>query len=120
MLNNVKQLPPLFITKPPNMGHQYPSHIFNAMIHPVRPYGIRGMIWYQGERNSKNPAQAFHYQHQLPKLISYYRSSWHEMSGGNVADDFPVQFTQLPSYTPVQNKPAEGDEWPEAGGRGPS
>ncbi|MEO1997407.1 MAG: sialate O-acetylesterase [Planctomycetaceae bacterium] len=110
MLNAQKELKVPFITKPANMGHQYPSHIFNAMIHPVRPYGIRGMIWYQGERNSKNPAQAVHYQNQLSMLINYYRSSWHQMSGGNVADDFPVQFTQLPSYTPAQIKPAEGDE----------
>jgi sialate O-acetylesterase len=114
MLNAVKELKVPFITQPSNMGHQYPSHIFNAMIHPVRPYGIRGMIWYQGERNSKNPAQAVHYRNQLPLLIRYYRSSWHEMSDGNVADDFPFYFTQLPSWTPAQVKPAEGDEAPWA------
>jgi sialate O-acetylesterase len=41
-------------------------------------------------------------------LIGYYRSSWHERSGGNVAKDFPFQFTQLPSWTPEQSKPVEG------------
>ena len=53
MKNQWKQLQPPFITKPANLGHQYPSNIYNAMIHPIRPYGIRGAIWYQGERNSK-------------------------------------------------------------------
>ena len=38
---------------PGNWGHQYPGNIFNGMIYPVRPYGIRGAIWYQGERNPK-------------------------------------------------------------------
>jgi sialate O-acetylesterase len=110
MKNSVKKLAPPIITKPSNIGHQYPSHIFNAMIYPVRPYGIRGAIWYQGERNAKNVPQAFHYRNQLAKLINYYRSTWHEMSGGNVADDFPFQFTQLPSYNPAQTKPVEGLE----------
>ena len=59
------------------------------MIHFVRPFGIRGAIWYQGERNAKDVAQAANYVNQLPMMINYYRSSWHELSGGNVADDFP-------------------------------
>ena len=77
------------------------------MIHPVRPYGIRGAIWYQGERNAKDVPQALNYRRQLTLLINYYRSSWHELSGGNVAKDFPFYFTQLPSWTPAQEKPVE-------------
>ena len=92
---------------PGNWGHQYPGNIFNGMIHPVRPYGIRGAIWYQGERNAKDVPQAFNYRRQLALLINYYRSSWHKLSGGNVAKDFPFYFTQLPSWTSVQKKPVE-------------
>lgn len=110
MKNKFKPLSPPIITKPANLGHQYPAHMFNAMIYPIRPYGIRGMIWYQGERNSKNVPQAFHYRKQLVMLINYYRSSWHELSGGNVDDNFPFQFTQLPSWNPPQEKPVEGLE----------
>ena len=108
MKNAFRALQPPFITKPASLGHQYPGHIFNAMIHPIRPYGIRGMIWYQGERNSKNVPQAAHYQHQLAQLIQYYRRSWHELSGGHVSDQFPFQFTQLPSWNPAQSEPVEG------------
>ena len=109
-LNALKQLSPPIITKPANMGHQYPAHIFNAMINPIRPYGIKGMIWYQGERNSKDAAQALNYRKQLAQLISYYRSSWSAMSQGNVAKDFPVQVTQLPSWNPAQKNPVEGPQ----------
>jgi sialate O-acetylesterase len=114
MKNSVKPLAPPIITKPADLGHQYPGHQFNAMIFPIRPYGIRGMIWYQGERNSKDVPQAAHYRQQLALLSSYYRSSWHELSGGGVADDFPFQLTQLPSWTPAQTKPVEGLEAPWA------
>jgi sialate O-acetylesterase len=74
----------------------------------VRPYGIRGPIWYQGERNAMDVPQAFHYREQLALLVNYYRSSWHELSGGNVAKDFPFYFTQLPSWTAPQTEPVEG------------
>ena len=114
MKNQFRVLQPPFITKPASLGHQYPAHIFNAMIHPVRPYGIRGMIWYQGERNSKNVPQAAHYREQLGKLIQYYRSSWSTLSNGNVSADFPFQCTQLPSWNPAQVQPVEGLEAPWA------
>ena len=94
---------------PGNRGHQYPGNIFNGMIHPVRPYGIRGAIWYQGERNAKDLAQAANYVNQLPLLIGYYRSSWHKMSEGNVARDFPFYFVQLPSWLPAQTAPVEAN-----------
>lgn len=110
MKNKVKPLSPPIITKPSNMGHQYPSHIFNAMIHPIRPYGIKGMIWYQGERNSKTAQQAVNYRKQLAKLIDYYRSSWNELSGGNNDKNFPFFFTQLPSWHAAQKEPIEGIE----------
>jgi len=117
MKNAFRALQPPFITKPASLGHQYPAHIFNAMIHPIRPYGIRGMIWYQGERNSKNVPQAVHYRHQLANLIRYYRSSWHELSDGNVSDKFPFQFTQLPSWGAHQTIPVENLEAPWAANR---
>lgn len=94
---------------PSNWGHQYPGNIFNGMIHPVRPFGIRGAIWYQGERNSKDLAQAANYVNQLPMLIQYYRSSWHDLSGGNVADDFPFYFVQLPAWLLEQKEPVEAN-----------
>jgi len=77
------------------------------MIFPIRPYGIRGAIWYQGERNSKNVPQALHYRGQLALLIRHYRASWNKLSEGAVPDDFPFYFTQLPSWTQPQTQPVE-------------
>ena len=114
MKNPFKPLAPPIITKPPELGHQYPAHIFNAMIVPIRPYAIRGMVWYQGERNAKNVPQAQHYSTQLRQMISHYRSTWHGASWGSVNDGFPFYFTQLPSWNPPQTKPVEGLESPWA------
>jgi len=36
------------------------------MIAPLRPFAIRGVIWYQGEGNVGNPAG---YERMLPALI---------------------------------------------------
>jgi sialate O-acetylesterase len=110
MKNKNRALQPPSITKPADLGNQYPANIFNAMIYPIRPYGIKGIVWYQGERNSKTVPQAVAYREQLERLISYYRSSWHELSGGNVSKDFPFFFTQLPSWNPEQTQPVEGIE----------
>ena len=110
MKSKNRELKPPYIKKPADLGNQYPANIFNAMIYPVRPYGIKGAIWYQGERNSKTVPQAVAYGEQLKRLISYYRSSWHELSGGNVAKDFPFFFTQLPSWESPQTQPVEGVE----------
>jgi sialate O-acetylesterase len=114
MKNAFRPLSPPIITKPSNLGHQYPGHIYNAMIAPICPYAIRGMIWYQGERNAKNAPQAEHYHNQLQTMIGYYRNSWHSGSMGAVSDGFPVYFTQLPSWGPPQQKPVEGVEAPWA------
>jgi sialate O-acetylesterase len=114
MKNKFKPLMPPIITQPANLGHQYPQNIYNAMIVPVRPYGIRGMIWYQGERNAKNAPQAAHYRIQLGRMIGHYRETWHDESQGNVAKDFPFQFTQLPGWNPPQSEPVEGIEAPWA------
>lgn len=114
MKNAFRSLSPPIITKPSHMGHQYPGHIYNAMIAPIRPYAIRGMIWYQGERNAKNAPQAEHYANQLKQLIGHYRNTWHGESWGAVSDGFPVYFTQLPSWGSPQEKPVEGSESPWA------
>ena len=112
MKNKFKQLTPPIITRPATLGHQFPENIFNAMVAPITPFGIRGIIWYQGERNSKNVPQALHYQHQLETLVSFYRRKWHQKSEGHMPKDFPFQVTQLPSWHAPQSAPSEGIESP--------
>ena len=112
MKNKFRQLTPPIITRPATLGHQFPENIFNAMVAPVTPFGIRGIIWYQGERNSKNVPQAMHYQEQLKTLIYFYRRHWNQKSEGHMPDDFPFQITQLPSWHAPQSEPVEGLESP--------
>lgn len=107
MKNSVKRLMRPIITKPANLGNQYPAHIFNAMVNPLVGYGIKGAIWYQGERNSKTVQQAVDFKVQLQLMIRYYRDEWNKASNGNVADDFYFSLTQLPSWGILQSSPVE-------------
>jgi sialate O-acetylesterase len=82
--------------------HYYPSFLFNAMINPVIPYGLRGFIWYQGEAND---TAALHYRSLFPMLISDWRIRWQQ-------GYLPFLYVQLPNYKAVQPEPSESD-WAE-------
>ena len=75
-------------------GH--PSGLFNAMIHPLIPFGIRGAIWYQGESNAGRP-QSYHELSQL--MIADWRERWGQ-------GDFPFLLVQLAAWKP------EATSWP--------
>ncbi len=87
---------------------------YNGLVAPIIGYGMRGVIWYQGERNSKTMAKSEHYREQLPMLIEHYRSIWNQESGGNTDPNFAFQTTQLPSWGPLQTEPDEGVKAPWA------
>jgi sialate O-acetylesterase len=88
----------------PEGGFSAPSNLFNAMINPIIPFGIKGVIWYQGESNGDKLSQAIEYQQLFPRLISDWRKNW---SQGN----FPFLFVQLANYKKAARKPVEGI-WP--------
>jgi len=77
-----------------------PTLIYNAMISPILPYTIKGVIWYQGESNADRPYQ---YQQLFPLLINDWRSKWGE---GN----FPFYFVQIANYAATDQPPAA--DWP--------
>ncbi|RBQ11390.1 sialate O-acetylesterase [Pedobacter miscanthi] len=89
---------------PPEGGFSAPSSLFNAMINPIIPYGIKGVIWYQGESNGDKLQQAIEYRNLFPRLIADWRKNW---SLGN----FPFLFVQLANFKKAPKKPAEG-VWP--------
>lgn len=66
------------------------SLLYNAMIAPIVPYGIRGVIWYQGEGNTES-TEGEHYRTSFPLLIRNWREAWGE-------GDFPFLFVQLPPW----------------------
>jgi sialate O-acetylesterase len=73
-------------SNPAERGHVY--GYFNAMISPLQPYAIKGVIWYQGESNFKNPEQ---YYTLFPLLIRDWRNTWGQ-------GDFPFLFVQIAPY----------------------
>lgn len=62
-----------------------PTSLFNAMINPMVGYGIRGVIWYQGESNKWEPEG---YQRMLPAMIKGWRAKWEQ-------GDFPFYYAQV-------------------------
>jgi len=75
--------------KPPTKRcHDCPSALFDGMIAPLIPYTLRGVIWYQGESNTSQPAR---YEKLFPALIWQWRRDWREQ-------DLPFYFVQLANY----------------------
>ncbi len=64
--------------------HDCPSALHNGMIAPLQPFAIRGVIWYQGESNSGQPAS---YEKLLPAMIADWRRIW--------GAELPFLFVQL-------------------------
>lgn len=80
----------------------YPTVLYNGMINPVIPYGIKGFIWYQGEANA---AAAYDYRKLFPMMISDWRQRWQQ---GNL----PFLFVQLANFMETKQLPSES-EWAE-------
>ncbi len=89
---------------PPRPGGQQnsPTVLYNAMIHPLLPYTIKGAIWYQGESNA---SRAHQYQSLFPMMIEDWREKW-----GYTLD---FHFVQLANFTALQQNPSEAQDWPE-------
>ena len=75
---------------PLNSNFQH-TGLYNGMIHPIVPFGIRGFLWYQGESNN---GQGMHYYQLKRGLIEGWRSVWNQ--DGN--RDFPFLFAQLAPF----------------------
>lgn len=83
--------------------NSYPSLLFNAMVNPLIPYAIRGVIWYQGENNA---GRAFQYRTAFPLMIRDWRARWKQ-------GDFPFYFVQLASYNAGGGNSSKGSNWAE-------
>lgn len=69
---------------PPKINSNSPTVLFNAMINPLIPYTIKGIIWYQGE---SNVGRAEQYKRLFPNLIEDWRDKWRE--------ELPFYYVQL-------------------------
>ena len=82
--------------------NSYPTLLYNAMIHPLVPFAIKGAIWYQGESNVERAKQ---YRRVFPDLIKDWRAHWNQ-------GDFPFLFVQLANFKKQDSIPVESD-WAE-------
>ena len=69
-----------------NEANEY-SILYHRMLKPTIPYGIKGVIWYQGEANVGNYEE---YTVLLDGMIRDWRSNWN--------DDFSFYFAQIAPF----------------------
>ncbi len=86
-------------------GNQRPGNIHAGVLSPSIGFGIRGVIWYQGESNT---SRAFQYRTLFPFMIHSWREEW-AMPGNK---DFPFYWVQLADYKQEKAEPGESD-WAE-------
>jgi len=91
-------------TLPPGLPQpQYQaSKLYNAMVNPIIPYAITGVVWYQGESNA---GRSWQYRTAFPLMIESWRSKW----GQGV---FPFYFVQLANFMAKTSTPGESG-WAE-------
>ena len=68
--------------------NRIPTALFNAMINPLTPFAIKGVLWYQGESNRNEPES---YQKLLPAMVNDWRARWGQ-------GDFPFYFVQIAPF----------------------
>ena len=83
-------------------GNARPGNIFAGVVHPTLGYGIKGVVWYQGESNASRPGE---YAELFPFLIEQWRKEWNE-------GDFPFYWVQLANFKAERPQPGESD-WAE-------
>ncbi|MBE9601895.1 sialate O-acetylesterase [Pedobacter sp. MC2016-24] len=76
-----------------------PAALYNAMIAPLLPAAIKGVLWYQGESNvGKDQA----YRELFPAMIKDWRTKWN-------LGDFPFLFVQLANFNAAVAEPKSSD-----------
>jgi len=84
-------------------GYQnYPASLYNGMLYPIMPYGLKGVIWYQGESNA---GRAYQYRALFQSMIQDWRVRWGQ-------GYLPFLFVQLANYMDIPEQPSESD-WAE-------
>ncbi len=89
-----------FTERAPNLWR--PTELYNAMIHPLIPFAIKGAIWYQGESNA---GRAYQYRSLFVDMIKNWRKDWGQ-------GDFAFMAVQLAPFKKIKDQPADSD-WAE-------
>ncbi|MBF0243906.1 MAG: hypothetical protein HQL31_01370 [Planctomycetes bacterium] len=87
---------PSALTKPTGGDLNSVSTCYNAVIHPLVPLSLKGVIWYQGENNSGD----WHYDEKLSNLIADWRTQFN-------SPDLPFGIVQLCNYENLYSNPTQ-------------
>src|SRR5215208_5602611 len=87
--------------------NKIPTLLYNKMVHPLLPYPIKGVLWYQGESNADRYEDAVAYRTTFAKMITSWRREW----GVGRQGDFPFLWVQLANYMAPDAQPAERSAW---------
>ena len=79
-----------------------PTGLYNAMIHPLINYNVKGALWYQGESNTGKPKE---YGDLLTKMILDWRNKWNQK-------EMPFLIVQLANFMEARKLPLESN-WAE-------
>ena len=90
------EMPPL---QPQTFVRWKPLGVYNAMIHPLTRFSIKGVIWYQGESNTDDPEE---YSLLFPTLIEDWREKWHQPK-------LPFLFVQLANFMATKKEPGDSN-----------
>lgn len=96
--NTLKAFPQIAVpakTDSIKVPNRTPTALYNAMLHPVIGYGMKGMIWYQGESNYDRPDQ---YETLFPTAVAEWRKEWNQ-------GDFPFYYAEIAPYNYAQLPP---------------
>ena len=84
------------------VAQNQPTALFNAMVSSNINYTVKGILWYQGEANTRRAAE---YSKLLPALIRDWRSQWNQPT-------LPFLYVQLPGFMEYNYLPSES-QWAE-------
>ncbi len=80
------EMPNPIAMPPASKRPSVPTITYNAMIAPVAPFALKGVIWYQGEADVSRHAE---YRDLFPRLIEGWRAAFAQ-------PELPFVFVQLP------------------------
>ncbi len=84
-ISNAANAPKSQLKKPKKEPNKTSYVLYNAMLHPLVNYTIKGAIWYQGESNS---GKAYLYRTLFPAMVKSWRDEWKQ-------GDFPFYYVQI-------------------------
>ncbi len=79
--------------------NEVPTVLYNAMVHPLQSYPIKGVLWYQGESNAAQD-DAFRYRDLFRAMITDWRAGWGQ-------GELPFLWVQLAAFMPAAAEPGD-------------